>query len=350
MSDQPHSDPEGGPAADEGAPQRDRRNAVLDRRTVLRAAGTSAALFGTAGLAGAHRNSPGPPDDTPGQGPPDDTPGEGPPEGSPGGLDPLFGKPSAGPNPCAGDAGGDCLDAVTPVADHEVELQIDLPELLLAVGGQGLLSAQTLANVNAAAADGEVTPEELDNPDSVLSVELPGGSRERVTVREVAELLAGTVGFHFHPAGLHVEPGAVVLFSAETPDHGVAPYHERHGRQNRVPDGVGPFASPLVPVGGYWLFRFSTPGVYDCYCPPHDPFGMVLRVVVSDGDVPDPDVENTGRPPPAENLLPVVLGGPDPNLPSSMAALNTDALAPARIVDEGKVHWPAVIAEHRSSA
>lgn len=89
--------------------------------------------------------------------------------------------------------------------------------------------------------------------------------------------------------------GEVALFGAESPDHAVAAYHERHGRQNRLPDGVGPVSSPLVTVPEYWLYRFETQGVYDLYCPTHDPFGMVCRIVVTDGDVPDPSVENVGE-------------------------------------------------------
>jgi plastocyanin len=327
-------------------------DARVARRTVLKAAGASAALLGTTGVAAQS----GPPEDTPGEGRPRGrlgtdhlTAGSGKTSDSPAALDPLFGKPSAGPNPCGGDAGTDCFEDISPTPDYEVELHIDLPGLLFAVVEQELLSVETLNSINEDVADGEVTPGNLHNPETELSVHLPDGNTTGVTVEGVARLLAGTVGFHFEPAGLHVEPGSVVLFSAETPDHGVAPYHARHGRQNRVPDGVGPFASPLIPVGGYWLFCFSTPGVYDCYCPPHDPFGMVFRVVVSDGEgVPDPNVENTGRPPPGANELPSVLGGLDPNVPSSLAALNSEALAPATIVEDGAVSWETVVASHRS--
>lgn len=74
-----------------------------------------------------------------------------------------------------------------------------------------------------------------------------------------------------------------------------------------------------------------------------------MRVVVHDGsgEVPSLDVENTGRPPEDENAIPSILGGLDPNLPSSREVLESDALAPERIVDEGSVPAAAVIAEHR---
>jgi plastocyanin len=269
-----------------------------------------------------------------------------------GNIDPIFGRVSAERSPCLGDASEDCFEAfpegVRP--DHEVEMHIDLPELLLLVAEEGLLSDVTTASINEAVADGEVEDEVLHKPNAVLEVSLPEGGTERVTVREVAHLLAEMAAFHFEPAGLRVEPGDVVLFTAESPDHAVTAFHERHGRQNRVPDGIGPISSPIVPVGGHWLYRFEEAGVYDLYCPPHGVFGMVMSVVCTADDVPERDVENTGRPPEARNLLPAVFGGLDPNIPGEMAALSTEALSPENVVDEGSVSWEAVVAEHRSDA
>ena len=270
-------------------------------------------------------------------------------------VDPVFGLPSLGPNPCAGDGHDDtddtddtddCLDAfpdlVRPAA--KVGMHTDLPEAALAVAEAGGLSAETTAAVNEAVADGSLEGDDI--PDGGPMV---GG--EQIPVAAVAQSLVDTVGFHFDPAGLRLEPGDVVLFNAVAPDHGVAVYHEGHGRQNRVPDGVGPMASPLVPVGGYWLARFETEGVYDLYCPAHQTLGMAGRFVVWDGsgDVPALDVENTGRPPQPENVIPAILGGLDPNLPSSAEVLASGPLAPQHIVDEGSVSWEAVVEAHRTT-
>ena len=258
-------------------------------------------------------------------------------------IDPIFGLPAATPNPCGGDADESCFEEFprSTRPSHEVEGLIDLPEPVGAAAEHGL-SAETTENVNAAVADGEVDDSELDSPNQeVHGIDL--------TVLEIATALAGTRGFFFDPAGIHVEPGDVLLFSAETPDHAIAAYHERHGRQNRVPDGVGPISSPLVPVGGSWRYRFEEPGVYDCYCPPHQTFGMVMRVVVhEDGPVPEPSIEDTGRPPIAENFFPVVFGGLDPNLPSSAEALASPALAPEQVIDDGQVGWDRVVEAHRT--
>jgi plastocyanin len=249
-------------------------------------------------------------------------------------VDPVFGLPSLGPNPCAGsghddhDANDDCLgafpDLVRPAA--KVAMHTDLPEAALAVVGAGGLSTETTAAVNEAVADGSLEGDDI--PDGGPMV---GG--ERIPAEAVAQSLVDTVGFHFDPA------------------HGVAVYHEGHGRQNRVPDGVGPMASPLVPAGGYWLAQFETEGVYDFYCPAHQTLGMAGRFVVWDGsgDVPALDVENTGRPPQLENVMPAILGGLDPNLPSSADALASGPLAPQHIVDEGSVSWEAVVEAHRTA-
>ncbi|WP_367176560.1 cupredoxin domain-containing protein [Haloarcula rubripromontorii] len=266
-------------------------------------------------------------------------------------IDPIFGLASAEPNPCGGDADASCFEsfpaAVRP--DHEVEMHIGLPGLLLALAEQGGLSEPTTTTVNLEAADGDIVARNLHRPDATVEIETPDGTVTR-TVAEIAELVTSTVGFHYDPAGIHVNPGDVVLFSAETPDHAVAAYHERHGRQNRVPDSVGPIASPQIPVGGSWRYRFETEGVYDLYCPPHQVFGMVMRVVVSEGDsVPSLSVENTGRPPGEESFLPDILGGLDPNVPSSHAALTAEPLAPENIVQNGTVSWEAVVESHRSS-
>jgi plastocyanin len=94
--------------------------------------------------------------------------------------------------------------------------------------------------------------------------------------------------FHFQPSGLHVDPGDVVQFDFVTPDHTVTAYHPGHGYQQRVPQGTPPFSSPLVNIGGAWLYRFDNPGVYDIFCAPHHLLGMAMRVVVGDiDDVPD---------------------------------------------------------------
>jgi plastocyanin len=326
--------------SESGTDDRTATRLPVARRAVLRAAGATTALGLGVGSAAADEHEPA-------DGPATD----GDDGGMPAKLDPLFGYASADPNPCGDDAGADCFEAFpAPVRPaHEVEMNIDLPDALLAIGRQGALSDVTTQSINESVADGTVDRETLHRPDAAVDFETPQGT-QKLTVEAIAGLVADTLGFYFDPAGLRVEPGDVVLFSAESPDHAVVPYHERHGRQNRVPDGVGPFSSPLVPVGGYWLYRFETPGVYDCYCPPHDPFGMVCRVVVTEGDVPDPSIENVGRPPPAHNDIAGVLGGLDPNLPSSMAALNADALSPANVVESGRVAWADVVAAHRRDA
>mgnify|MGYP006280775777 CR=1 FL=1 len=309
----------------------DRHDLGVDRRAVLKAAVASTTL-GVAGTASARGASP------------ERGPGTGDAGSNPNYIDPIFGKTAAEGNPCLGRADTDCFGEFRPPVrpDHEVEMLIGIEGLVFGLAEAGVLTSAQIEALNTAVADGS-----LAGDDSLLDFAVEFDERP-VPARVIAEALLATHGFHFGPAGVHVRPGDTVLFSAESPDHAVTVYHEGHGRQNRVPDGVGPISSPLVPVGGYWLFRFETTGVYDVYCPPHDPFGMNMRVVVSEGDtVPPLDVEQTGRPPTAENALPSILGGLDPNVPSSAEVLASDALDPAEIVAEGTVPWHRVVDEHR---
>ncbi|WP_226005537.1 cupredoxin domain-containing protein [Natrinema salinisoli] len=100
--------------------------------------------------------------------------------------------------------------------------------------------------------------------------------------------------FHFEPSGISAETGDVVQFVGESPDHTITAYHPAQGFQQRVPDGVPPFSSPVLSVGSAWLYEFTEPGVYDVYCGPHHVLGMSMRLVVGDLTADDvPDYEDT---------------------------------------------------------
>lgn len=305
------------------------------RRAVLRATGAAAALsLGSAPVAA---------------GASEKASGNGGGASNPNYIDPVFGLPSTGPSPCLGESSEDCFADFRPTVrpSHEVNLEIVLPEDLIGLGATGVLSESQIAELNAAVADGTVDARELSTPEA--TVQVPDGPE--LTLLEIAEMLVGAYGFHYDPVGIRVEPGDVVVFDAETPDYGFAVFHEDHGRQRRLPSGVGPISAPLIPVGGYWLSRFETEGVYDCYCPPHEPFGMVMRVVVvaEGNEVPTLTVEQTGRPPDDVNLIASVFGGLDPNLPPAAAVFDSDALDPETIVAEGSVEWETVVDEFRGA-
>lgn len=150
--------------------------------------------------------------------------------------------------------------------------------------------------------------------------------------------------FHFAPTGLFVEPGETVAFRFTSPDHSVVGYHPFIGRQQRIPDrdvDPGLVSSPLLGSDAYWLFTFDEPGVYDLFCPPHEVFGMVTRLVVGEatgpgtGEVPDPCM------PGGEG------GGPRPPALTAALVLRDPALAPGNIVEEGTVEWSAVSRENK---
>jgi plastocyanin len=74
--------------------------------------------------------------------------------------------------------------------------------------------------------------------------------------------------FYFEPVGLLIQPGDTVTFVAASPHHTATAYHAEHVKSHRVPDGVEPFGSPIVPIGQSWSYTFTVPGTYDLWCGP----------------------------------------------------------------------------------
>lgn len=157
--------------------------------------------------------------------------------------------------------------------------------------------------------------------------------------------------FVFEPVGLHVSTGDVVQFTFTTPDHTVTAYHAGNGMPQRVPEGVPPFSSPVVKVGGYWLYQFDEPGVYDVYCGPHHFFGMVMRIVVGDvgeGELPDyatsPQPEH--GPPSSEDIAGLLNAFRDGTCEWPLVApaevFGSSALDPMAIQESGSVPFDAV--------
>jgi plastocyanin len=136
-----------------------------------------------------------------------------------------------------------------------------------------------------------------------------------------------SLDFFFKPVGLHVQPGDIIRFNGTTPEHTVTAYHTRQGRQQRVPIGVPPFSSPVLAAGGFWLYAFDEPGVYDLFCAPHEPFGMVMRIVV--GEDTEPIVREPGRPPAA----------------FALKVLKQEELCPVNILEEESVFWSELFGE-----
>lgn len=169
--------------------------------------------------------------------------------------------------------------------------------------------------------------------------------------------------FHFEPTGLAVEEKDIVQFTFTTPDHTITAYHPGHGFQQRVPDGVPPFSSPVVNAGGGWLYRFEEAGLYDLYCAPHHILGMTMRIVVGElekGD--EPAYEDTFEgsedppllPPFSKEMLKEeleVFSEPGKNVRSEwvwltpVEVLDTAVLDPCRIQQESTVSFDDVLAE-----
>lgn len=158
-----------------------------------------------------------------------------------------------------------------------------------------------------------------------------------------------TMPFHFEPSGLSIEEGDIVRFNVDSPEHTITAYHEGLGRQQRVPDDTPPFSSPVMNVGGFWLYQFDSPGTYDLFCAPHELFGMAMRLVV--GDPSDPDYDDTfgpagqppkPRPPESRGAIGSFSGINCWPFPTPAEVLGTNALTVSDIDSSGSVSVSAV--------
>ena len=199
--------------------------------------------------------------------------------------------------------------------------------------------------------DAETVPDKLE-PDHVVELHLSPPDPPRPPL------------FHFEPSGLSVDSGDIVQFTFEAPDHTITAYHPGHGFQRRVPEGVPPFSSPVIQVGGAWLYQFETEGLYDMYCGPHRILGMTMRIVVGDlseDEIPDYEDTFEGAEGPPPLLAPFGKEGLEEELNHLTAfidgknkhcewvwltpkeILDTDALDPDNIQDDEEVSFDEVL-------
>lgn len=155
--------------------------------------------------------------------------------------------------------------------------------------------------------------------------------------------------FHFDPAGLHVQPGDIVCWAANSDfevtedgptghiagDHTITAYSPVVSRQRRIPEAATPFSSPMMGIDVSWYYRFEVPGVYDIYCGPHEGLGMVMRVVVGDVTTLDfgPAFDPESPPGPSNPSLFDQIG------PLGAASHVLANLDPEEIVEDGPVDW-----------
>ena len=140
--------------------------------------------------------------------------------------------------------------------------------------------------------------------------------------------------FFFQPTGLFVEPGDTVRFIADTPHHTVTAYHAQHGKAQRVPEGVEPFSSPIIPINETWEYTFTEPGVYDLWCGPHEQYGMAMRLIV--GEATGPGTE------------PISDFSPGGVFATAGTVLSDPALAPDNIISKKQVMWEDLAAESKA--
>ena len=172
----------------------------------------------------------------------------------------------------------------------------------------------------------EEVPDRL-SPDETVELHV---DEERIDDTNLPELTVEFGAFHFTPVGLQVDPGAIVAFDFQSPEHTTTAFHTDQERQQRVPNGVPAFTSTVNVHGGVWLYRFEAEGVYDLFCAPHEWGGMGMRIVV--GDDPGDVVRAPGRPP-----LPMTAALLGSGLPPDEPAIGPPPMAPENIVENGPI-------------
>jgi len=102
-----------------------------------------------------------------------------------------------------------------------------------------------------------------------------------VAIIEMRSNIAGSRVW-FDPIGLYVEPGTTVRWIVRQNVHTTTAYHPHNDHHSlRIPDGATPWNSGyLINPGDHFDVTLTVPGVYDYFCMPHEPVGMVGRIVV----------------------------------------------------------------------
>lgn len=175
--------------------------------------------------------------------------------------------------------------------------------------------------------DGNVLTKKRATPAS----DEPSGLGPKDRVPQPPVVTDDTLGFEFYydPVALRIKPGDIVEFRIRVGHHAIVSYHPDNDRQRRIPEEADSFASPMLggagnefndntePSAGLddldrggksqkWYYQFDDEGIYDLYCPSHEQFGMVMRIIVlEEGGNPSAleqevfpatkDLENDGR-------------------------------------------------------
>jgi plastocyanin len=101
-----------------------------------------------------------------------------------------------------------------------------------------------------------------------------------------AEVRMGPQGSNrYEPAIVRVEEGGTVTWTNVSRNHSATAYAPVHDYPRRIPEGGEAWdTGVLLGSDKAASHTFETPGVYDYYCTPHEPLGMVGTVVVGDPD------------------------------------------------------------------
>jgi plastocyanin len=99
-----------------------------------------------------------------------------------------------------------------------------------------------------------------------------------------------TDGSHvwFDPVGVHIQPGQMIRWVNLDPgnSHTVTAYHPKNfERPLRIPESAKPWHSDYLLPNESFAVTLTVEGVYDFFCVPHEPAGMVGRIIVGRPDL-----------------------------------------------------------------
>ena len=146
--------------------------------------------------------------------------------------------------------------------------------------------------------------------------------------------------FFFDPLGLVLYKGDRVVW-LEVEDglndgHSATAFHPKFDKVLRIPKAAPAWGSDLLfEPNAQWERRFSTPGVHDYFCIPHEDMGMVGRILVDEPLGPGTQPLNVGLSAAAQATMPSLeeLAGPVGEVFNVQGRLNAVTLYARRAQD-----------------
>jgi hypothetical protein len=89
--------------------------------------------------------------------------------------------------------------------------------------------------------------------------------------------------------------------------HSATAYHPSQDKELRIPEAAEPFNSSVFKrLNNRYAFKFTTPGVYDYFCIPHEDVGMVGRIIVKEASGPGTQPVDKGISTAGQSMIPTI--------------------------------------------